>query len=92
MAVYIKVGRPIVEPREVYWNLSHEICAAVYNDFIVIIKRQEDTFVFFKTVMISVTHGYFMEELFFYVTEDSVGVLISEFEEEEVLDIPLAEN
>lgn len=33
-----------------------------------------------------------MEELFFYVTEDSVGVLISEFEEEEVLDIPLAAN
>lgn len=37
-AIYIKVGKPIIEPRNVYWNLTHEICVALYVDFLLIIK------------------------------------------------------
>ncbi|KAL4511824.1 hypothetical protein ABPG72_012669 [Tetrahymena utriculariae] len=88
-AIYIKVGKPIIEPRSVYWNLNHEICIVVYLDFLLIIKQQNDTYQFFKSLNLQIIHGYFLEDLFFYVTEDSIGVLVNDFSDD-ILDIPLA--
>jgi hypothetical protein len=89
--VLIKIGKPIIEPKNVLWNLTHSLCVCIYEDFCVIIKNNKDgLFTFFKTVNnLCVLNGYFIENLFFYVTDDSVGVLISDFSNE-IIDIKLA--
>ncbi|EGR31481.1 hypothetical protein IMG5_108420 [Ichthyophthirius multifiliis] len=87
---FIKIGKAIIEPKNVFWNLTQSVCVCVYEDFCVVIKNKGNVFKYFKTINnLSVYSGYFMENLFFYVTEETVGVLISDLQSE-VLNIKLA--
>ena len=79
-AIFIKIGKAIIEPKNIYWNLTHAICIAIYEDFCVLIKNKNEKFSYFKSIYsISIINGYFLENLFFYITEESIGIIICDF-------------
>jgi len=82
---YRQLGTPIVEPVQVFWSLTSEIMVAVYNRLFVVFALREDAFRYDRSFSLSVSDGCFWENLFFFVNESAVYLLVNDLAEGPIL-------
>lgn len=80
----------MIEPVNLYWNLGGTILVLVYEISIMVYKRNEkNELKFFGNLNKLISHGFFWENLFFYVSEGSIGFCCFDFKEG-IIDFPIA--
>ncbi|KRX01519.1 WD40-repeat-containing domain [Pseudocohnilembus persalinus] len=84
---YKKIGGSIIAPLNVFWSQSNQICICSYSNFFSLFKfdKEQNQMQLQKVHNYTILDGYFWENLFFFITENSVNLLVTDFIKDDII-------